>query len=297
MKKINKFLYCCKCECLNFGDELNKYLFEKVFDVRFNYCFDPWQADYLAIGSILDNCSSVKLSGFLSKIKLIIKLFLGKINFSKITVLGSGFQYWSNEHKIKYLRKMDFRIVRGKLTENYLRNNGLLKNDVLLGDLGLLCPYMLKEKVEKKYKLGIIPHYVDLNSPVVYDIYKKHRKNCIIINVQDDVDVVIKQIAECENIIASSLHGLIVADSFNVPNLWFENTLNLRVLDRFKYNDYYSIYGIDEIEPVNILDVADIDINTIAKSYCVKKELVEKKQKELYEFCKEYFEKLVCSKN
>jgi hypothetical protein len=195
---------------------------------------------------------------------------------------------------------MDFRIVRGKLTENYLRKHNLLNNSVLLGDLGLLCPYMVNTtacKPEKKYKLGIIPHMADLNSPVIYDLYRKHGKNCIIINVQDDVDIVLNQIMECETIISSSLHGLIVADSFHIPNIWFENTLKYiwqenRELDRFKYKDYYSVYGIADIEPLNILDIIDINIDDIPKMYKIKKELVEEKQKELYTYCKIYFENI-----
>jgi hypothetical protein len=298
IKILNKSLYYCKC--FNFGDELNKYLFEKVFCVRFNYCTDIWYADYTAIGSVL-GWSCQKKDGIKNSIKqklyLIYNLLRGnKIKLSKLTVLGSGFMNWSDEYKIKYLRKMDFQIVRGKLTENYIRKNNLLKSNILLGDLGLLCPYMVKEIV-KKYKLGIIPHYDDLNSSAIYDIYKKYGKKCIIINVQNNVDMVITQITECENIISSSLHGLIVADSFNIPNLWFENPLKYipmesKDLGRFKYMDYYSIYGIEDIEPRNILDFIDDSLDIIEKEYRVKKEIVEEKQKELYEYCKTYFENI-----
>lgn len=299
IKHLNKKLYYCKC--FNFGDELNKYLFEKIFAVRFNYCTDVWSADYVAIGSIL-GLSCQKQIGIRAKIYYIYKLLRNKINISRLTVLGSGFLNWSNDYKIKYLRKMDFKIVRGKLTENYLRKNNLIKesaNNILLGDLGLLCPYMVKNTV-KKYKLGIIPHYVDLNSLAIYDMYKRYGKDCIIINVQDDVDTILQQITECKNILSSSLHGLIVADSFYIPNLWFENTLKYITVDtkdlsRFKYLDYYSIYGIEDIEPRNILDLIDNSLDVldiIAKGYKIIKEIVEEKQKELYEYCKTYFENI-----
>jgi hypothetical protein len=297
--KVNKNLYYCKC--LNFGDELNKYLFEKVFDMKFNYCTDVWLADYAAIGSVLGfGLSCKKPVDARSKISYLYKLLRSKIYFSKLTVLGSGFQNWSNEYEIKFLRKIDFKIVRGKLTENYLREHNLLKNNVLLGDLGLLCPYMhnnMANKPKKKYKLGIIPHLYDLNSPVIYDLYKKCGKNCILINVQDNVDIVINQIIECETVISSSLHGLIVADSFYIPNIWFENTLKQitaenRELGRFKYRDYYSIYGINDIEPLNILNIIDINIETIPEMYKIKKNIVEEKQKELYAYCKTYFENI-----
>jgi hypothetical protein len=293
IKELEKNLYYC--QCFNFGDELNKYLFEKVFGVRFNYVTDVWQADYVAIGSVL-GWSCRKPVCNMDRILYVYKLLTGKTRFSKLTVLGSGFQDWSNECDIKYSRKMDFKIVRGKLTENYLRSRNLLKTDVLLGDLGLLCPYMVSP-TDKKYKLGIIPHFSDLNSPVIYDMYKKYEQNCIIINVQDDVESVIKQITECEVILSSSLHGLIISDSFHIPNFWFENSLKYiayetRKLRRFKFNDYYSIYGIDETEPINILDIIEINIDTITEKYKIRKDTVKEKQKELYGYCKAYFEEI-----
>ena len=137
IKKIKKNLYYC--DCFNFGDELNKYLFERVFGIKFNYCTDIWLADYIAIGSVLGWSCTKPVDGK-DKILHLYKSLTGKTNFSKLTVLGSGFLNWSNEHDIKYLRKMDFKIVRGKLTENYLRSRKLLNKNVILGDLGLLCP-------------------------------------------------------------------------------------------------------------------------------------------------------------
>ncbi|MDR1584225.1 MAG: polysaccharide pyruvyl transferase family protein [Prevotellaceae bacterium] len=287
-RKINKSLYYWAGR--NFGDELNKSLFEKVFGIQFNYCTSCWQADYIAIGSLLGfSCSVVGYGSIKRNLIDILKGILkGGMKLSKITVLGSGFQNWSDEYKIKYLRKMDFKIVRGRLSENYLRKNKILKTDVVLGDLGLLAPYMIKNE-SKKYKLGIVPHYIDLGSPLVFDIYKKHYPDCIIINVQDNVEMVIKQISECETIISSSLHGLIVADSYGVPNLWMENTLRYGMQDRYKYHDYYSIYDLDKMEPVNLFELMHKNIEDINKEYKIKIETVKNKQKELYEYCKGYF--------
>jgi hypothetical protein len=79
--------------------------------------------------------------------------------------------------------------------------------------------------------------------------------------------------------------------------MWFENSLKYSEIEncefsRFKYKDYYSIYGINAIVPINILDIIDIKIDSIAGSYKIKKELVEEKQKELYEYCKTYFKNI-----
>jgi len=289
-KKVNKKLYYWDGQ--NFGDELNKFLFEDVFAVKFSYCNTIWSADYTAIGSVLQH---VCVKSRKKKSEYIKKLLTGRVKFSRLAVLGSGFLQWPNENTAKFLRKMDFRIVRGKLTEGYLKNQGLLKDTVLLGDLGLLCSYMVDE-TPKKYALGIIPHLEDLSSPAFYDIKKKYGKNCIFINVQDDVRVVLKQIAECKAIAGSAMHGLIAADSLKIPNLWLENTLKREAKGKesrkFKFKDYYSVYGIDEIEPLNVLDFLDSNLDVIEQNYKVKEELVTEKQKELYEYCKIYFENL-----
>lgn len=65
----------------------------------------------------------------------------------------------------------------------------------------------------------------------------------VFINPQDDVDFVVGQISACERILSSSLHGLIVAHSFNIP--W----VRLRFSDHelgggdFKFRDFYESIG------------------------------------------------------
>ncbi|MHB9294022.1 hypothetical protein Holit_03146 [Hollandina sp. SP2] len=278
----------------NFGDNLNKLLFEKVFGVQFNYRTNYWQADYIAIGSVLGRCCSLDYEHKVQSIyRNVIGILTGGIKLSKITVLGSGFQdWWFEGKKIKYLRKMDFKIVRGKWTEHYLRKNNMIKGDVVLGDLGLLVPYMIKGE-EKKYTLGIIPHFTDLSSPVIFEIYRKHEPDSILINVQDSVEKVIREISECETIVSTSLHGLIVADSYGIPNLWVENRLKYGILGRYKYYDYYSIYGTEKMEPIDLLEVRDKNIlGRVSKEYKIRRDEVRSKQEELYEYCVKYFEKV-----
>lgn len=282
LKKLNKKLYYCSCD--NFGDELNKYLFEKVFNIKFEYTTNIWRSDYTAIGSILGwSCAAYK--NYRSIIGNVCKYLLYGLKISTLTVLGSGFQDWSFEPKIIFFRKMDFKIVRGKLTENYLRNNNLLKGKVILGDLGLLVSFIFKSKT-KKYKLGIIPHFKDNDCPVFFDIRNKY-EDSIIINVRSSVETVINQILECENIISSALHGLITADAFGIPNIWVENPSNK--MDYFKYHDYYSIFGLENIKPLNIYDFMNNTLDIVSKNYKINFDTVKNKQIELYEFCKQYF--------
>lgn len=60
----------------------------------------------------------------------------------------------------------------------------------------------------------------------------------------------------CKCILSSSLHGLIVADSFNIPNRWISlSESSLLEKQNFKYLDYYSSMDVYDEEPLNLNDV------------------------------------------
>jgi hypothetical protein len=268
----------------NFGDELNRILFNKIFNMKFEFVLNPFEAEYIAIGSLLECYIYAK---GVNRIKQIINSF--GIKKSKETIVfGSGFHF--EPENLKFLQKMDFQMVRGKLTEMVLRKNKYITRKIVLGDLGMLSSYLYNGKKEKKYQLGIIPHLNDLDSPIFYDIYKKYKPQSILINVKDTPEKVIQDITSCRNIVSSSLHGLIVADSFNIPNLWLENKYKLPNEEhRFKYLDYYSIFDVNNMSPLRAIDFLNCDITCIKELYKIDFNEVEKKQNELYDFCKKYF--------
>jgi hypothetical protein len=277
-------MYVCEKNIENFGDLLNKTLFEKLFSMKFDFIEKYYEAEIIAIGSLLE--TFMYSNNELIRIYQFYRIISKKIK--KIEVLGSGFHY--EPEKCRFVRKMNFRIVRGRLTEQILRKHDLINRDVVLGDLGLLASYY-NIKNDPKYLLGIIPHFNDLNSPIFYDIYKKYKNESILINVRDEPEKVIGEISECKNIISSSLHGLIVADSFGIPNIWIENKYKpVKEENRFKYRDYYSSISVEDISPIQAFDFLENGIELIKNKYQVDYKIVEQKQKELYNYCKEYFE-------
>ena len=106
---------------------------------------------------------------------------------------------------------------------------------------------IIKKIIKKKYTVGFIPHYVDQEHPWLNSMQKfLGDSECTIIDVRDSAENVTKKVAECELIIASSLHGIIVADSLNIPNVWIE--LSDKVIGGgFKFKDYNS--AIDYEQP------------------------------------------------
>lgn len=136
--------------------------------------------------------------------------------------------------------------VRGPLTAQIMRNQNIDCPSVY-GDPALLLPKIYNPIIQKKYKYGIIPHYVD-------------KQNYILQNLTADVRIIdvmcgtnwkkfINEMLECEYIISSSLHGLIVADAYNIPNVWIELSDKIDG-NRFKFHDYFASVNRQTSSPI-----------------------------------------------
>lgn len=161
-------------------------------------------------------------------------------------VWGSGFI--STEDKV--IKPQKICAVRGPLTMHKYLENGIYCPEIF-GDPALLLPYIYSPKVTKKYKVGIIPHYVDYDLPFVKKFRECHPDILFIrMNNYTNWQEVINQILSCEKIASSSLHGLIVSDAYGIPNVRvvFSDSI---VGGDFKYKDYYYGVGRDFFEPID----------------------------------------------
>lgn len=107
--------------------------------------------------------------------------------------------------------------VRGPLTSSRIWTSdtrcAYKKYDGVLADPGLLADELVPEQ-EKLYNLGLVPHWSD-KTLETNPLFLKY--NPKIIRVSDDPLEVIAQIGQCKKIVASSLHGIILADAFGIP--------------------------------------------------------------------------------
>ena len=110
-----------------------------------------------------------------------------------------------------------------------------------------------------KYKMGIIPHVVDQQHPVIQEIREKYADEILIIDLAhyERWTDVIDQICSCEKILSSSLHGIIVSDAYQVPNCWI--TLSGKVLSGFKYQDYAASVGRAFDKPIKVNSVEELE--------------------------------------
>jgi len=119
-----------------------------------------------------------------------------------------------------------------------------VKGDFALGDPGLLADELIQRE-DKQYDLGIVPHWTD--KALEFD-KRFLRYNPRIIRVADDPLEVIREIGRCKKIVSSSLHGIILADAFNIPR---RIEIAPRMLTHphqegglFKWHDYSESIGM-----------------------------------------------------
>ncbi len=187
----------------NFGDDINPEFFQMLTGKSVRLATDQSKAHFLGMGSILEKSNS------------------------NTTILGSGLIAPLDETKVAFNKAV---AVRGTLTK---RSMGL-GDEVLLGDPMVLLDQIFEVPKHKSSAVGFIPHVTEISRAKSLNI-----KNLKIIDPSMAPMRVIRSIADCDRIISQSLHGLIVADALNIPNLWIAPSITMKG-GEFKFNDYFS---------------------------------------------------------
>lgn len=231
----------------NFGDMLSPIIFEKLLGYKVEYS-PRFFADAIGIGSLIQTFLKPK-----NNIKYNTMCSIEKNLLGPLFVMGSGFigPYGYKGYLEEFRRKMVFMAVRGKLSQQRIESiESKSYKELTLGDPGLLLSMLFEhKKVLTKYKYGLIAHRLDMEDTTINKLTDK-LPNSVVINILGDFWQIVNNINECEIIVSTAMHGLIVADSFNIPNIW------ITVSDKieggtYKFNDYYSVYDVER-SPVNL---------------------------------------------
>ncbi|MGN1202317.1 MAG: polysaccharide pyruvyl transferase family protein [Eubacterium sp.] len=206
-------------------ENLGDYLSEVIVDYMLNRCG-------------IDRNKHVKNTKHLYAVGSILHMGL-----QNATVWGSGYKYDITQNpvdtvyekvndKIRRMRKLDIRCVRGPETRRVLLKLGY-KCPEVYGDPAVLMPYIYKpENAHKTRKYSVIRHWRD----------NSEADNTIQI-MTTDYKSVIDAIDSSEVIVSSSLHGIILAESYGVPAVLYIPPECVGYLDEFKYRDYYYSTG------------------------------------------------------
>lgn len=195
----------------NFGDDLNPYLWPKLFPKPIEEYYDN-ETLFVGIGTILKPRIPNK------PVKLI---------------FGSGFGY---DHPPKINEDWKFYCVRGPLTANALK----LDPSLAICDSAILVRELIKPAKKSKYSAAFMPHH---NTPKEDD----WQSVCDSISVQyidptapviDTLDIILHS----DVVITEAMHGAIIADAFRIPWIPVRTRPGLY---QFKWQDWSMSLGLE----------------------------------------------------
>jgi len=139
----------------------------------------------------------------------------------------------------KFEKPREILAVRGPLTRKRCHELGFECPEVY-GDPAILLPifYSPGNNQEKKYSVGIIPHFI--NFKLAKRIFGSI-DGAKIIDVTQPLEKVVDDIIECETTVSSSLHGLIVSHAYNIRSAWVEFGEPI-MGDGTKFQDYFFAF-------------------------------------------------------
>jgi len=224
----------------NFGDAISPMLVRMVTgrDVIHS---PPRMAQLAGVGSLLGHVLDARWKRLLSP------------GPARIAIWGTGSIARADLHSAGWLR---CGAVRGPLTRDALG----LPASTPLGDPGILVSRLVDAIVPKTHRWGIVPHYMDMGLPAVAGLSQANPGALVIDLTDPDPVMTARRIASCEFIISSSLHGLIAADAFGIPNMvaaWSDQVEG----GAWKFNDYASGMGrvLDYPGPTGVCDLRSLE--------------------------------------
>lgn len=200
----------------NFGDAINPLIVGHVSGAEVVFA-KPQKANLFAIGSMMQ----------------VVKRSRKEVDEDQppANVWGTGLLHPVFGHG--FLDKLDVHLVRGPITATLLQ-----RKERRFGDPGLLIDSALPFNGTKTDRIGIVPHHTQMDDPEML-AFAASDPAYLLIDPRGDAQQVCHEIASCARIFSSSLHGLIMADAYGVPNRWIEPAKE----SWMKYHDYAASIG------------------------------------------------------
>jgi len=175
------------------------------------------------------------------------------------TVWGSGILYTTLGYRLKN-RKLDIRSVRGPMTRMVLIEYGYDVPEIY-GDPAIFMPEIyFPHNIKKQYKYGIVSHK---NGSKHLDDLSLLDNDYKLIDIKtNDYKVFINDLLSVEYVISTSLHGIILAESYGISAILVQPEFSL-----FKYYDWYCgtgrakfpmLQSLKELKTTDFLSVPDL---------------------------------------
>lgn len=202
-------LYYHKCQHPNFGDEINLWFWERIFNCKFDGDANEM---FVGIGTLINEKLPVN---------------------NKVHIVGSGLGY--NDKPLTIDKSWNIHCVRGPLTAKYL---GIDEKKAIV-DPAVLLPIIHPLNEEKKIKLAFMPH-IGIDS----DNYRALIESFGItyLSPTEDTFSLLKKISQTERLITSAMHGAIIADAYRVP--WAATVTSPEILN-FKWQDWCASLSME----------------------------------------------------
>ena len=240
----------------NFGDFIGPYLISKI------------------TGMSVLNIQNLQFSGIMA-----VGSIMQMLDRKNMTVWGSGLIEEPTDEVIKNLQKYEPEIlsVRGSETAKFLLEAGIdVPDKSVYGDPALILPLFYKPPETIYKKIGVCPHHMHKEKFLSSVINKDYLK---IIDVQKDVENVVNQISSSTVCISTSLHGLIIAQAYNIPWVWLEIIDDNLIGNDFKFKDFFSSINASQVSCVKVKmeEVSRLDFKMIAKGATLPDKLYDEK--------------------
>ena len=196
----------------NVGDLLNTYMIPKITGKRVRKAYTHKLCHLMGIGSILEEGGP------------------GSVIWGSGSINGIGPK--------RPIVADQIHALRGKRSLALMQKVCGAPFGVPLGDPGLLMPMFYDPEVVADKQVGIVPHHSEKD--ISKEIARIMPEDYLIVDVALESEAFIRQMKRCKSIISSSLHGLILADAYEIPNKWISISDRLIGGD-WKFTDYYSM--------------------------------------------------------
>lgn len=225
----------------NFGDLLSPWLFEKLTDCSIAHV----PAKVVPSNGVVRFLKEISARGPERHPNYVgIGSIMSRVR-DRSVVWGTG--AFGTEQKGQLNKRAQYHAVRGPLSRQLLLNRGLEIPEVY-GDPALLAPLFAEAPKEKTHEIGLVLRWSEFEW-----IKAEAGTGVTLIDLgSSDVDGTLAKILSCKRVITSSLHGLIIADAFGIPNAFLGSKTPKGGI--FKYLDYFA--SVSKFRKPTTFDVA-----------------------------------------